>query len=137
MSKIMLSSLLGAAFFLGLNAAAQPPATGYTQRDLQIQPPDAYQSGLALTRQVKMDIDRAEKNPEPNPGDHYRFATARGEIDRLQQNWQDGSYTRAQLNDAISHLQLVLDWNQLSPGSRDLLAADLERLRDFGVNHFN
>lgn len=58
-------------------------------------------------------------------------------MDRLQQTWQDGSYTRSQLNDAISHLQLVLDWNHLSPGSRDLLAADLECLRDFRVKHLN
>jgi len=137
MSKIMLSSLLGTILFLVLNAAGQPPVTGYTQRDFKSRPLDAYQSGLALMRQVKTDIDRAEKNPEPNPGDHYRYATARGEMDRFQQAWEDGSYARSQLNDAISRLQLVLEWNHITPASRDLLAADLERLRDFCVKHFN
>lgn len=88
-------------------------------------------------RQAKADLDRAAKNPSPNPGDHYRFATARGELDRFQQTWENGSYTRSQLNHAISRLQLVLDWNHLSPGNRDLLTGDLERLRDFCVKHFN
>ncbi len=133
----MVNSVLGTALLLGWNAAAQPPVTGYTQRDFKSQPPDAYQSGLLLMRQAKTDLDRAAKNPTPNPGDHYRFATARGELDRFQQAWEDGSDTRSQLNDAISRLQLVLDWNHLTPASRDLLTADLERLRDFCVNHFN
>ncbi len=137
MRKIMVSSLLGTALFLGWNAAAQPPVTGYTQRDSAVQPLDAYQSGFTLLRQAKRDLDRAAKNPAPNPGDHYRFATARGELDRFEQTWEDGTYTRIQLNDAISRLQLVLDWNHITPGGRDLLAADLERLRDFAVKHFN
>jgi len=137
MRKIIVNSLLSTALLLGWDAAAQTPVTGYTQRDFKSQPPDAYQSGLLLIRQAKTDLDRATKNSEPNPGDHYRYAMARGELDRFQQTWEDGTYTRSQLNDAISRLQLVLNWNHLTPAGRDLLAADLERLRDFCVKRFN
>ncbi len=122
------------ALVWGQASVTHPPAAGYTQRDLETQ--DAYQGGLALLGQVKADLDRTANDPAPNPGDHYRFATARGELDRLQRTWHDGSYTRTQLNDAISHIQLVLNFNHLSPGGRALLSADLERLRDFRVEHF-
>jgi hypothetical protein len=63
MRKLMVNSLLGTALFLGWDAAAQPPVTGYTQRELGRQPADAYQSGLALMRQAKTDLDRPQRIP--------------------------------------------------------------------------
>ncbi len=132
----ILTALAGAALLLGSTAGAQPPIASYRQNGLPNYAPDAYQSGLTLMSKVKADIDRAKNNPDPYPGDHYRFATARGEMDRLQHTWQNGSYTRSQLNDAIFHLELVLDNNHISPNSRALLNGDLERLRDLRVRRF-
>jgi hypothetical protein len=137
MRNVFMNGLAAAALLFAWNASAQPPVTGYTQRDLPKAPPDDYQRGLALIHQAKSDLDRSTRDSVPNPGDHYRYATARGELDRLQQNWQTGSYTRNQLNATIAQLERVLNWNHISPGSRDLLSADLERLRDFRVEHFH
>lgn len=136
MRTSFISGLAAAALLFGWNASAQPPVTGYTQRDLPKAPPDNYQRGLTLINQAKSDLDRTARDPAPNPGDHYRYATARGELDRLQQTWQTGSYRREQLNTTIAQLEWVLKWNHISPAGRDLLSADLERLRDFRVEHF-
>ena len=65
-----------------------------------------------------------------NPGDWYRFDVARGQMDLLERTWQDGSFTRAQINDAINDVQLVLTFNNVSDRDREVLSGDLDQLRN-------
>jgi hypothetical protein len=136
MKSLRAITIAGAGVLFGLTANAQTPATGYTEHDLQKQTGDTYQSGLALFRSVRADLQRAQRNDYPFPGDHYRFAQSMGDLDRLQMTWQQGSIDRAQVNQAIFQLQLVLNNNDLSTTSRASLTADLERLRDFRAQYF-
>lgn len=136
MKCLRVPAMAGAAVLFGLAAYAQRPATGYTEHNLQMQSPDVYQNGLALFRSVRTDLQRAQRSSYPFPGDQYRFAQAMGEMDRLQMTWQQGSIDRAQVNEAIFQVQLVLNNNDLSTAGNASLNADLERLRDFRSKYF-
>jgi hypothetical protein len=71
----------------------------------------------------------------PNPGDWYRYDVARGEMDLLQNVWQNGSFTPAQLNDAIQDVQFVLNQNHIADGDRQALEQDLNQLRDIRLRY--
>lgn len=94
---------------------------------------DSYQSGLKAYSKTWSDLNRAQKGMVGNPGDWYRFDVARGQMDLLERTWQDGSFTRAQLNDAINDVQFVLRFNNVSEHEREALSGDLEQLRNIRV----
>jgi two-component SAPR family response regulator len=94
---------------------------------------DAYQSGRNLYNRTWADLNQAQQRVAPYPGDWYRFDVARGQMDLLERTWQDGSFNRAQLNDAISDVQQVLQFNNVSSQDHEKLARDLEHLRDIRV----
>lgn len=96
---------------------------------------DPYQSGLKLYYKTWADLNAAQKNVEPYPGDWYRFDQARGQMDLLERTWRDGSFTRAQLNDAINDVRFVLRVNNVSGQDRDVLEQDLNRLRDVRIQY--
>ena len=93
----------------------------------------AYQSGLKAYFKTWSNLNDAQKGRVGNPGDWYRFDVARGQMDLLERTWQDGSFTRAQINDAINDVQLVLTFNNLSDRDREALSGDLEQLRNIRV----
>ncbi len=111
-----------------------PAQTRFTQRGYP-NVTDAYQSGLKLYSKTWSDLNGAQKAVAPNPGDWYRFDVARGQMDFLERTWQDGTFNRPQINSAISDVQFVLKFNNLASGSRELLAEDLEQLRDIRVRY--
>ncbi|HTC87598.1 MAG TPA: hypothetical protein VK686_04825 [Bryobacteraceae bacterium] len=94
---------------------------------------DVYQSGLKAYYKTWSDLNHAQKGRVGNPGDWYRFDVARGQIDLLERTWQDGSLTRAQINDAIDDVQLVLTFNNVSDRDREVLSGDLEQLRNIRI----
>jgi hypothetical protein len=96
---------------------------------------DPYDSGLRLYYKTWADLNDAQKRVVPYPGDWYRYDVARGRMDLLERTWQDGSFTRSQLNDAIDDLQFVLKVNNLSDQDRKVLLQDLNQLRDIRIRY--
>lgn len=56
-------------------------------------------------------------------------------MDLLERTWQDASFTRSQLTDAISDVQLVLNINNIARHDRKALAADLEQLQNIRIQY--
>ena len=117
----------------GLLASAQ---TRFTQRGYP-DVTDAYQSGRNLYYKTWADLNQAQKGVVANPGDWYRFDVARGQMDFLERTWQDGTFDRAQINDAINDVQFVLKFNNIPTRDREALAQDLDQLRDIRVRYGN
>jgi len=96
---------------------------------------DDYQSGLRLYYKTWADLNDAQKHVTPWAGDWYRFDVARGQLDLLERTWQDGSFTRDQVTQAIGDLRFVLGNNHLAPEDRAMLEADREQLRDLRLRY--
>ena len=115
-------------------AQTAPAQTRFTQRGFP-NVEDAYQSGLTTYYKTWADLNDAQKRAAPYPGDWYRFDVARGRMNLLERTWQDGSFDRSQLNDAINDVQFVLNINDISPADRKVLGQDLEQLRDIRLRY--
>lgn len=96
---------------------------------------DPYQSGLKVYYKTWADLNAARKNVVPYPGDWYRVDKALGQMDLLERTWSDGSYTTAQLNEAIDDVRFVLRVNNLSSQDRETLEADLNQLRNIRIRY--
>jgi hypothetical protein len=96
---------------------------------------DPYESGLRLYSKTWSDLNAAQKHVVPYPGDWYRADKTLGQMNLLERAWQDGSFTRAQLNDATEDLRFVLQVNNLSDQDRDTLEQDLNGLRDLRIRY--
>ena len=95
--------------------------------------PDPYQSGLNTYYKTWSDLDLAQRRVAAYPGDGYRFDVAMGQMDLLERTWKDGSYTRAQINQAIGDVTFVLRFNNLAPHDRAALQQDLEQLHNIRI----
>jgi hypothetical protein len=122
----VIGMLLGAAVLSPAQTTFNRPST-----------PDPYQDGLKLYHKTWADLNAAQKNVVPYPGDWYRFDKALGQMDFLERTWSDGSYTRAQLNQAIDDVRFVLRVNNLSGRDRQALEQDLNQLRDVRIQYGN
>ncbi len=117
-----------------LTASGAPAQTTFNRPN----PPsitDPYDSGLRLYYKTWADLNDAQTRVVAFPGDRYRFDEARGKMDLLERTWQDGSFTRSQLNDAIDDLQFVLKINNISDQDRVTLEQDLHQLRDIRIRY--
>jgi len=130
MRHTIIQALIGSGLLLvGLNASAQPPrADRYYSRG-------EFENTQSLFRQVRADIDRAERNSDEYVENRPRFDRVRGELSELQRQWDEGEYAPRQVDTVIVALQRVLADNNLTYRDRDALAADLSQLRDFRANH--
>ncbi len=129
------SFILGIAIVTFLLAGAAAEAqTRFTQRGYP-DVTDAYQGGLNLYYKTWSDLNQAQKGVVANPGDWYRFDVARGQMDLLERTWQDGTFDRAQIDNAINDVQFVLRFNNIATRDQDALAQDLEQLRDIRVRY--
>ena len=125
-SAVIAMLLMAAAFGAAQTSFNRPRKPGVN---------DPYQSGLKVYYKTWADLNAAQKNVEPYPGDWYRFDKALGQMDLLERAWRDGSYTRAQLNDAISDVRFVLRVNNVSNQDRQVLEQDLNQLRDVRIRY--
>ena len=84
-----------------------------------------------MFERIRAHLDRAEASTVPLTGDRNRIARAREEVNVLQSRMEQGTVDRRGLDEAIMAVQRVLNDNHvLSDTNRDLLANDLNRLRD-------
>ncbi len=68
-------------------------------------------------------------------GDEHRLSKTIHELDELQNKLARGRYDQGELDDVIEALDRVVRDNRLTRRDRDLLADDLDRLRDFRARH--
>lgn len=133
MRRFLTVSAMTITFLLtGIGLGAQ--TTGVTERGYP-NATDAYQSGMKLYYRTWADLNQAQKHAIANPGDWYRYDVARGQMDLLERTWKDGTFTRAQINEGISELQQILQFNNLTATDRDAVGRDLEHLRDIRINY--
>lgn len=97
---------------------------------------DSYQSGLKTYYKTWADLNQAQKRVAALPGDWYRFDVARGQMDLLARTWQDGTFDRSEINRAISDVDFVLKFNDVSNQDRQALAQDMEQLRNMRLEYF-
>lgn len=128
-------SLLGSALLAwGLAAAAQAtPEQIYNPYYSQ----DQYQNTHSMFDTIQADLNRAATNAYPNYlGDNARFDVVRTELRQLEQSWDHGSYDSRQLDITTTVLQMVLKDNRLMLHDREVLTADLSRLREFRTEYY-
>ena len=127
MRNLLLRSIAGTGLLLfGLTATAQyPPRRVYTYQDQD----DTNYRGRMLDR-MRGDLNRVQADTFPFSADRYRLNRAREEVSEFQSQWAAGNFNVRELDEAIGALQRVVDMNNLSYRDRDLLVADLNRLRD-------
>jgi hypothetical protein len=84
---------------------------------------------------VRDDLDHVRAVTFPRSGDEYRLARTQQELNELQSKLAAGRYDERELDDVIAAMQRVLQDNRLARRDRDLLADDLDRMRDFRARH--
>jgi hypothetical protein len=89
----------------------------------------------SLFDRVRNDLEHVRSVTYPRGGDEYRLERTQQELNELQGKLAAGRYDERELDDVIGAMQRVLQDNRLSRRDRDLLADDLDRLRDFRARH--
>ncbi len=84
---------------------------------------------------VRSDVEHVRSVTFPIGADQYRLARTIQELNELQGLLARGRYDRRQLDDVIEALQSVLRDNRLSRRDRDILADDVDRLREFRAHY--
>jgi hypothetical protein len=84
---------------------------------------------------IREDLEQVAATTPPFGRDQARLAKTKLELDELQQKLSRGFYDERQLDDVTEALQFVVSSNRLNARDRDLLANDLDRLRDFRARH--
>ena len=101
-------------------------------RDEGFRAPDFRQR---FFQRVREDLDHVQSVTFPFSNDQYRIARTKQELDELQDKLARGYYDQRELDEVIGAMQRVVADNRLSRRDRDILADDLDRLRDFRVRH--
>lgn len=100
----------------------------------QFAPPAEYTSSSvnALVNQVQYDLNAAYGNFHTPKGDRDRLNDAEKHLTRFSNIWSRGSFNEGELQDVISHIQHVLNKNELPVADRDALTRDMTQLRRMG-----
>jgi hypothetical protein len=88
-----------------------------------------------LFQRVREDLDHVQSATFPSSGDQFSLAGTRHELDEVQSKLAAGRYDERELDDVIRALQRVVQYNRMTARDRDVLADDLNRLRDFRARH--
>jgi hypothetical protein len=104
----------------------------YRDRDDRFRAPDFRQR---FFQQIRQDLNHVQSVTFPLGADQYRISRTLQELDQLQDKLARGRYDERELNDVIDAMQRVVRDNRLSRRDRDILADDLNRLRDFRARH--
>jgi hypothetical protein len=92
---------------------------------------DYVRSDQALFAQARADLDRASRYSWASRSDTKRFDEARSHLFNFESRFDQGRYEKHELDEAISHIQSVVDHNSLDPRDRGALGEDLRRMRDY------
>lgn len=92
---------------------------------------DYARQDRALFDRARIDLERAAAYPYASRADRKRFDEARRELFDFESRFDQGRYEKHHLDEAIEHLQRVVNSNSLDPRDRGALADDLRRMRDY------
>jgi hypothetical protein len=96
---------------------------------------DGMRSGQAGDRalfdQTRSDLDRVSRYPWASRADIRRFDDARSRLFNFESRFDQGRYQKHELDEAIEHIQNVVDHNSLDARDRGALGDDLRRVRDY------
>jgi len=84
---------------------------------------------------IREDLEQVAATTPPFGRDQARLARTKFELDELQQKLSRGFYDERELDEVTEALQFVISSNRLNARERDLLASDLDRMRDFRARH--
>ena len=104
----------------------------HDDRDARFRGPDFRQR---FFQRIREDLYHVQSATFPGGGDQYRISRTLQELDELQEKLARGFYDERELNEVIGAMQRVVADNRLSRRDRDILADDLDRLRDFRARH--
>lgn len=88
-----------------------------------------------LFQRVRQDVQYIQSVTFPGGGDQWRLSRTLQELDELQGKLAAGRYDERELDEVIGALQRVVNDNRMGPRDRDVLADDLNRLREFRERH--
>ena len=86
-------------------------------------------------QRIREDLEHVRSATFPFGNDQYRVSRTLQQLDELQSKLAAGRYDERQLDDVIAGMQRVVSDNRLAGRDRDVLADDLNRLRDFRARH--
>jgi hypothetical protein len=122
--------LLGAGVLAAaLGANAQYPYAG--AQPYQAFPGRDRSRDAGLIDRVLRDLDRARSDREAERHEHNRFDQARRNLLRFEDNWSRGRFDKDRLDGAIDDLHHLSASDHLRRRDRDILARDMQALRDF------
>ena len=101
-------------------------------RDEGFRAPDFRQR---FFQRIREDLYHVQSVTFPGSGDQYRISRTLQQLDELQDKLARGYYDERELNDVIGAMQRVVADNRLARRDRDMLADDLDRMRDFRARH--
>ena len=104
----------------------------HSDRDDRFRAPDFRQR---FFQRIREDVYHVQSVTFPVGGDQYRISRTLQELDELQDKLARGYYDERELSEVIGAMQRVVQDNRLSRRDRDILADDLDRLRDFRARH--
>jgi hypothetical protein len=137
MRQIFLRSAIGAALlFSGLTAVSAQDRdrddSYYSRRDAFFHE-QHWQA--RLFQRVRDDLNEVQSTTFPASRDEFRIVRTKEELGELQEKLADHHYDAAQLDDVIGGVQRVIDSNKLSARDRDMLADDVNRMREYRDHH--
>lgn len=80
-------------------------------------------------RKALSDLDRARSHVDHHERGH--FDNARRDLLIFQDHYSRGKFDKDRLDGAIDNIHHLVDSNRLSPRDRQILARDMDALRDF------
>jgi hypothetical protein len=90
-----------------------------------------YNYGGNLVPRVLSDLDRAASARYADKHERKHFDQARKDLLRFQENGARGKFDRDRLDGAIDHLSHLANSDRLHPRDRQMLARDMQDLREF------
>jgi hypothetical protein len=135
--RLLSKSLIGSSLLLiGLAASAQDrERTVIVEKEYhQVTRGDDWWRGHLFQR-VREDLDHVQAVTEPFSADEYRLGKVKEELNELQGKYESKGYDQPEMDDVIGTLERVVRDNHLSGRDRDMLTADLNRLREFREHH--
>jgi hypothetical protein len=127
MNRIFLT--ISMASGLAMSMLLAMPAFG--QYDRPYGGRDYTRQDRSVFDRARTDLDRASAYPYASKNDRKRFDEARRDLFDFESRFDQGRYEKHQLDEAIGHIQKVVESNSLDPRDRGALADDLRRMRDY------
>src|SRR5712664_35055 len=93
--------------------------------------PDQGRNGDPLIERVLADLNMAASNARVDGHERRHFDEAAQKLQEFEGRWAQGKFDTGKLDKAIQNLEHLADADQLRGRDRDILARDMQDLRQF------